>query len=75
VNKSLAEAYYLEEKLGLLWNHLNAGEVLYFLELWCEQVMDTKLGPLVKFTNMSKTHRTGNVNKQVRINLENHIYA
>lgn len=62
VNKPLAEAYYLKEELGLLWNQLNAGEALDFLKLWCEQAMETKLGPLIKFTNMPKAHRTSIVN-------------
>ena len=62
VNKPLAEAYYLKEELGLLWNQLNANEAQKFMDIWCEQAIATKLTPLIKFANTLKAHRSGITN-------------
>jgi len=62
VNKPLAEAYYLKEDFGLLWQQLNSKEALDFLELWCEQAEATGLSPLKKFAITLKAHRTGILN-------------
>lgn len=62
INKPLAQVYYLKEELTMLWKQKDKEEADDFLTIWCEQAVETKLQPVLKFVNMLKAHRSGILN-------------
>ena len=59
VNQPLAQAYYLKEELDLLWKQRDAKEAEKFLTDWVARARATTIQPLIKFSNMLLSHRTG----------------
>ena len=59
INEPLAIAYYLKEKLKLLWEQNSKQEAEKFLGKWVAKAMASKVPRLIKFANTLLAHRTG----------------
>jgi len=62
MNQPLAEAYYLKEELGTLWEQFNENDANKFLDNWCDAAYSTGITHMRKFANMLKAHRSGILN-------------
>ena len=49
INKPLLQIYYLKEELSLLWKQLDKKAANDFFDSWCEQAIETKLSPVMKY--------------------------
>lgn len=62
MNQPLAEAYYLKEELGMLWEQATEDDANKFIDNWCDAAFSTGITHLRKFANMLKAHRSGILN-------------
>jgi transposase len=62
INKPLAQAYYLKEELGQLWQQNTKKKAEKFLRNWTQKAISTSIVELRKFANTLLSHRSGILN-------------
>ena len=59
---SIGEAYRLKVLFDDFWEMKDEQEAAGFLSYWCDLVQESKIYPLIKFTNTVKAHWSGIIN-------------
>lgn len=59
VNQPLATAYYLKEKLRLLWSHADKGSASLYLDTWLHEARASGVRRLAKVAESLDRHRQG----------------
>lgn len=59
---NIGEAYRLKTLFDDFWGMANTEDAESFLAYWCDLVIDSKIKPLIKFSNLIKSHWSGIVN-------------
>jgi transposase len=59
---NIGEAYRLKVLFDDFWDLENVEDSESFLAYWCDLVIDSNIRPLIKFTNLIKSHWSGIVN-------------
>ena len=59
INKPLATAYYLKEKLRFLWTLANKTQAAVFLQHWIIEATSSGIPMLIKFAKTLASHRSG----------------
>lgn len=59
---NIGEAYRLKVLFDDFWVMENTDDAASFLAYWCDLVIDSKIKPLINFTNLIKAHWSGIVN-------------
>jgi transposase len=62
LNKPLAQAWYLKEELGLLWEQPSYAAMEKFLRQWCDRALSTGVRHLAQMAKTLLTHWTGVLN-------------